>query len=92
MAYVEIKNRQGVFDKRPPAGYISWLGFWEKKKKRRARDCEVKTCNGNADIGGQVVKTGETNKGYILPLCANHNSKSGDEFFEAWENDLVPLS
>lgn len=92
MGYIDVKNKKGTSGKTPPSGYTSWLDFWEKKKGRKATNCEVKSCNGNADLGGHVIKSGEGGKEYILPMCYSCNNKPDDEVFQAWESDLVPVT
>ena len=92
MAFIEVKNKGGTSKKLPPAGYDSWLDFWEKKKNAKAKKCEVFACGKSADVGGHVIKVGERNKEYILPMCYECNNKPDDETFKAWENDLVPVN
>ena len=92
MSYIKVKNKNGTADKNPPAGYTSWLKFWENKKGKKATTCEALSCNGNADVGGHVIKSGEGGKEYILPICYNHNNKPDKEEYQAWENDLVPVA
>jgi hypothetical protein len=92
MSYISVKNKKGTSDQKPPVGYTSWLDFWEKKKGKKATECEARYCNGNADLGGHVIKAGEGGKEYILPLCYSHNNLPEDKVFEAWESDLVPVT
>ena len=91
MAFIKVKNKKGTASKTPPAGYSSWLDFWESKKGKKADGCEVYGCNGKADLGGHVIKSGEVSKEYILPMCYTCNNKPDYEEFEAWENDLVSV-
>jgi hypothetical protein len=91
MSFIDVKNKKGSAYKDPPAGYSSWLDFWEKKKGKKADVCEVMSCKGNPDVGGHVIKSGEGGKEYILPMCFKCNNKPEDEVFKAWENDLVPV-
>ncbi len=91
MAYIEVKNKKNTSDKEPPAGYTSWVEFWEKKKGIKAVNCEVKSCSGKAEVGGHVIKVGEGPKEYILPMCYTCNNKPDDEVFKAWESDLVSV-
>ncbi len=92
MSFIDVKNKKGTGDKNPPSGYSSWLDFWEKKKGKKANVCEVYSCNGNADVGGHVIKSGEGGKEYILPMCYSCNNKPDDEIFQAWENDLLSVN
>jgi len=92
MSYIKVKNKNGTADKNPPAGYTSWLDFWEKKKGKKATTCEALSCDRNADVGGHIIKSGEGGKEYILPICYSHNNKPDNEEYQAWENDLVPVA
>ncbi len=92
MSYIKVKNKKGTADNTPPTGYTSWLDFWENKKSKKATTCEVLSCNGNADVGGHVIKSGEGGKEYILPICYSDNNKPDNEEYQAWENDLVPVT
>lgn len=91
MSFINIKNKKGTAGKTPPADYSSWLDFWEKKKRKKANQCEVMLCKSSPDLGGHVIKAGEGNKEYILPLCSACNNKPEDEVFKAWDSDLVPV-
>jgi hypothetical protein len=92
MAYVSVKNKKGTSPNPPPAGYSSWLEYWEKKKGKKATKCEVRNCSGKPDLGGHVIKVGEGGKEYILPMCSSCNNKPDTEIFEAWDGDLVPVN
>ena len=91
MSFIEVKNKKGTSNSNPPAGYSSWLDYWEKKKGTKATKCEAMLCKGNADVGGHVIKSGEGSKEYILPICYDHNNKPNEEVYQAWENDLVAV-
>ena len=91
MSFIDVKNKKGTADKNPPAGYSSWLEFWEKKKQKKATECEVMLCKGTPDLGGHVIKAGEGSKEYILPMCYSCNNKPENEVFKAWESDLVSV-
>ena len=91
MSFIDVKNKKSTADKTPPAGYSSWLDFWEKKKGKTATECEVLGCKGKPELGGHVIKAGEGNKEYILPMCSACNNRPDDEVFKAWEGDLVSV-
>lgn len=92
MSFIDVKNKKGTAGNTPPAGYSSWLDFWEKKKQKKADKCEVMSCKSKPDVGGHVIKSGEGAKEYILPMCKECNNKAEDEVFKAWENDLVSVN
>ncbi|NLB65156.1 MAG: hypothetical protein GX803_01630 [Lentisphaerae bacterium] len=91
MSYIVIKNKKGTVEKLPPSGYTSWLDFWERQKGQRAYQCKTIPCDGPADVGGHVIKSGEGGKEYILPLCYECNNKPDDTSFYARESDLVSV-
>lgn len=92
MAYIDVANKGEAVEQTPPAGYASWLDFWEKRKRKKAGNCEVSGCGGPAEVGGHVIKAGKGKKEFILPLCKNCNNKPEGEIFQAWESDLVALN
>ena len=51
MAFVDVRNKKGTADRKPPAGYSSWLDFWERKRGKKAKDCEVLSCSAKAELG-----------------------------------------
>jgi hypothetical protein len=90
MAFIDVINKNGKKDKKPPTVYKSWLDFWEKKQDKRASNCEVMSCRGNAELGGHVIKVIDENKEYILPLCLSCNNK--EHSYMAREGDLVEVN
>ena len=91
MSFIDVKNKKDTSNTTAPAGYASWLDFWEKKKGKKATKCEVMGCAGTPDLGGHVIKAGEGGKEYILPMCYSCNNKPENEAFKAWDTDLVPV-
>jgi hypothetical protein len=92
MSFIEVRNKKGTADKVPPPGYSSWLDFWAKKQILNATVCEVSECKGKPDVGGHVIKVGEGNTEYILPMCSSCNNKAEDEVLRAWEDDLIAVA
>ena len=92
MAYVEIRNKKGTGNNPPPAGYASWLDFWETKQGRKATECEVLSCSSGPNVGGHVFKVGQGPKEYIIPMCYSCNNKPEYEIFKAWDTYLVPVN
>ncbi len=90
MAYV--KNIHGSSDNNPPAGYRSWMDFWEKKKMRTASSCSCITCARNAEVGGHVKKEYGSNRWYIVPLCYYHNNPSITYSYEVRDIDLLEVT
>lgn len=94
MAYIAVKNKQNTTNKTLPAGYLTWLDFWEKKKGKKATTCERLGCTATTNlVGAHVIKSGQGAKEYILPLCksAKCNHTSNTDEFQAWDNDLVEV-
>ena len=88
---VNVKNKKGTGDRNVPAGYSSWLDFWEKKKTEKAVNCKVQYCTGEAEVGGHVYIVGESSKEYIMPLCYSCNKKD-DAIFTTSKSNLVPVT
>ncbi|AWH87074.1 hypothetical protein [Limnobaculum parvum] len=91
MSFILVKNKNNTTGKTLPTGYTSWLDFWEKSKRKKALVCERMLCKNTAEVGGHVIKSGEGNKEYILPLCKDCNHTSNIEEFKAWESDLIAV-
>ena len=92
MSLIKLKNKKGTSNKNPPSNCSSWLDFWEKQKDQKVTTCQVHNCNGNSDVGGHVIKTGEGSKEYILPMCYRCNNKPDGEVFEGSDSDLVSVT
>jgi hypothetical protein len=89
---VTVQNKNGTTGKTQPDGSKTWLDFWKNKKNEQTiKDCKVIGCTGKADNGGHVIKSGESGKEYILPICDSCNGRSSDEKFQAYTFDLVPV-
>jgi hypothetical protein len=91
MAIIDVKNKKGTAEKEPPLGYNSWLDFWEKKKGERTSKCKVFFCGGSADLGGHVIKAGEGNREFILPMCYSCNNKPEGKALKVFHIDLIPV-
>lgn len=88
----KVKNAKGT-DRYPrPAGYDSWLDYWEKQTGRRAIRCSATDCHlyGRSNLVGAHVKKvyGGDNHCYIVPLCRPCNTRT-DEFYV--DEELVPV-
>ncbi len=91
MSMIKVKNKIGTATKNPPTGYGSWLEFWEKNRGEKALMCKAWLCSGKAEVGGHVIKSGESAKEYILPLCYACNNKPEGEEFNVSESYLIPV-
>ncbi len=92
MGYVKVRNKKGTGRRVPPRGYRTWLEYWEKKKGQKAKGCMAYGCNGPADVGGHVIRSGRGGKEYILPICRVHNNMPEYEEYTVWEAHLVPVA
>lgn len=89
---IKIKNVSGSSRFDSPAGYDSWLDYWEDKSGKTAGRCSAIDCHmkGRSNlVGAHVQKVYGTDKSwYIVPLCSGCNSRS-DEFYV--DEVLVPV-
>ena len=93
---VKVKNVQGHYN--VPAGYSSWLNYWERKMNKTAVECQKNGCNEKKDlVGGHVHKVGDEDTIYLVPICQEHNHYTftdeyevpSDMLLEVPETDLV---
>ena len=88
---VKVKNINGSgFYTGAPAGYSSWLAYWEDKAQRKAYRCSAMDCKKwTSDlVGAHVKKVGSYDqKYYIVPLCRGCNNRT-DEFYV--DAELIP--
>ena len=89
---IKIKNVNGSSRFDCPAGYASWLDYWEAKSGKTAWICSASGCvNGGRSnlVGAHVQKANSyDNSWYIVPLCRGCNNRT-DEFYV--DNILVPV-
>lgn len=91
MGFVEVVYVSDSEQKKPPAGYESWLEYWELNKERSAKSCEVMSCTKLPEVGGHVMRVGKADAVYILPMCEMCCSDLRSEVFKAWESDMLPI-
>lgn len=61
-----------------PAGYSSWIEYWEKATGRKAGLCHVTSCFSKATDGAHVqLDNPFDNRWYIVPMCHFHNCQFG---------------
>ena len=86
---VKVKNVPGSSRFPAPAGYKSWLDYWEKKTNSTKTICGASGCSNKELVGAHVQKVNSTDqKWYITPICNKCNQRT-DEFDVCWE--LVPV-
>lgn len=76
---------------RVPAGFNSWIAYWEAKTGLKANVCNNVNCSAKNDlVGAHVIKVNSIDKNwYIVPLCKECNKKS-DNFWVS--GPLVPVN
>ena len=73
-----------------PAGYSSWLDYWEKKTGLKANVCLRNMCYGKATDGAHVQLVYGGDEWYIVPLCHSCNMDHGASCYV--EGPLVPVN
>lgn len=89
---IKVKNASGTSRYNAPAGYSSWLEYWDDKSGKTASECSAIDCDvkGRENLVGAHVKKvyGGDNHSYIVPLCRECNMRT-DEFYV--DEELIPL-
>ena len=86
---MRVKNVIGSGRFSAPAGYRSWLDYWEKKTGSKAFFCSASNCFSSNLVGAHVQKANSTdNRWYIIPLCSSCNQRT--DTFEV-SGTLVPV-
>jgi len=87
---IKVKNLNGTSDSEVPAGYSSWLEYWEKKTGNKANQCGC--CMAKASVGAHVKKCDSVdNNWYIVPLCQRCNNRPPSQEITAYK-DLYPAN
>lgn len=74
---MRVKNVNGSGRFSAPAGYRSWLDYWEKKTGSKAFFCSASNCFSSNLVGAHVQKANSTdNRWYIIPLCSSCNQRT----------------
>lgn len=90
---IEVKNINGTSKDRYSysKGYSSWLNYWKSKTNHcLPNKCACSGCFNEVKIGAHVMKTSNSNKWYIVPLCYECNKKT--EPFKVNKNYLVEVN
>lgn len=86
--YVKNVNGSSRFPK--PAGYSSWLAYWEAQTGKNAFFCSASDCYGTGLVGAHVRKAySDDSKWYIVPLCSSCNKRT--DTFSVPAELLVPV-
>ena len=89
---IKVTNVSGSSRFARPAGYDSWLDYWEDKSGKTAWRCSATDCHiiGRWNlVGAHVQKVYGTDKSwYIIPLCGDCNNRT-DEFYV--DETLIPV-
>lgn len=89
---IRVINVNGSSRYSCPAGYTSWLDYWEQKSGKIARRCSAIDCHryGRDNlVGAHVRKANSYDRSwYIVPLCKVGNTRQG----EFWvDEELIPV-
>lgn len=89
---IKVKNVNGSSRFKSPAGYDTWLDYWEDKSRKTASRCSATDCHksGRSNlVGAHVKKVNSYDQSwYIVPLCRDCNNRT-DEFYV--DETLVPV-
>lgn len=87
---VLVKNVNGSDRFLRPAGYASWLDYWERQVRQRATHCFAFDCNRTDLVGAHVQLANSSDRHYyIVPLCEKCNHRPDTFFVE--ESALIPV-
>ena len=85
--YIKVKKLTRTADDAPPEGCSDWLDFWKRKNPFYSpSSCSNRNCTSSqSDLLGTRVKVpGESDRQYVVPLCAScnelHNEFSVPEY------------
>lgn len=75
--YVKNVNSSGRYS--APAGYSSWLDYWNQHASYKAYRCGATDCHHCGDLIGAHVQKGYNTdqKWYIVSLCCSCNHRAG---------------
>ena len=86
----KVKNVQGHYN--IPAGYSSWLNYWERKMKKTAEVCQKDKCNEKENLeGGHVHIVGDEETVYLVPICYEHNLYTFTDEYEVPKDMLLKV-
>lgn len=72
-----VKNVNGSSRFSAPAGYTSWLDYWESESGEQALYCSADRCYGTDLVGAHVQKAySDDQSWYIVPLCKSCNQRT----------------
>ena len=58
----------------------SWIDHWKSFSGQTVKQCVVKGCTNNPEVGGHVKKDSKTDSAwYIIPICDECNKKRGQD-------------
>ncbi|MBO7617858.1 MAG: hypothetical protein J6T22_11685 [Bacteroidales bacterium] len=86
----KVKNVQGHYN--VPAGYDTWLNYWERKKKKTVKICQKNGCKETENLeGGHVHIVGDEETVYLVPICHKHNYYTFTDEYEVQEDMLLKV-
>lgn len=87
-----VKNINGTGSNASlPAGYASWIDFWEQQTGKKADACKRIGCFNRQNLDGAHVQVeGHGNYWYIVPLCHSDNMKKEQQILV--QGPLVPVN
>lgn len=89
MRIVGFYNHKGKF--KTPAGFASWLAYWEYRTGRKASTCMNIDCKNGSRVdlvGAHVDVPGEEGI-YLIPLCKDCNHYTNEGMMRGYEVNFV---
>ena len=84
----EVKNARGTGDDEPVGGG-SWKEFYEERRTW-PKTCRIRRCSKDATAGAHVKIEGEYGE-WIIPMCAEHNHPSNEDWMPVNQDTFAIL-
>lgn len=90
MAIVKVYNLSKTSDDDQPAGFSSWIEYWESLAGIKSNNCAALDCNSKAEHGCHVQPVASHGE-FIVPLCPACNKRHDVFSIKNTATPLVPV-